>query len=425
MRFALAIALVAGVAGAVVIRERPAREDSRVREGDDESGPPALLLSFASVDGGGMGTACACQDVYAYANGASQLVTTTRTGDAMCSKRGLALAGYSPGDMVTCGTDKPRVEPDDAGVLGLRKEYAPENKLLYSQQFQQTAWSFSTAMTTADSQTAPDNTATGDTLTDSNAGVRQHARQFISSTTNGLWTVSVFVKGGTLTAAGLQVQTGGGSGNATCEYTGLSTTTWTRMVCSVTTSGAHTTINFYLLLGANAAATGTIYAWGAQINQGALTSHIPTGASAVALGFEATSVPYPSGFSGTGCASLKFSPGFTGAITGNGGAYLASDGSDRWLFRDIGVLQGVSAFNGTTQLNSSGSAPYVYDTPVTIKGVYGASTATLTAGAASGTGSYTMGTPGANLFLGGQVSAGNSEGILNRFVIDTSSTGCD
>lgn len=384
-----------------------------------ESAAPALpMFEFAPANSAGMGTACACANI---TGSQGEVVSTTRTGDAVCSKRGLSLTGYTPGDLVICGANLPRVEPDDAGVLGLRKEYTPQNELAYSNNFNNAAWSTSTASAADSGVLTPLNRANGYTVYDSNAGARAYLRQFRPLTTNGTYTVSCFWRSNTLTAAGLQVSVTGGTGTSLCEFTGLSTTTWTRLACSVTTSGSHSNMNLYLYTGASAADTGNAFVSDCQLQAGALSSYIPTeGGSAVQLGFETTTTPTPAGYTGDGCVRFTFSPQFTGGDTT--GTYLVTNATDRWAYR-AGTGQGLTMYNGTQDEGITGTL--VYNTPISAAIKYGATTADIVWGANSGTVTYTSPTPGATLSIGAHAAPGSANGLINRVLIDNSHTWCN
>lgn len=400
---------------------RTYRNDGRVFRNEDPAtvaGSAVVpLFEFAPADGGGMGAACACAAV---TGSQGEVITTTRSGDAVCSKRGLSLTGYTPGDLVICGANLPRVEPDDAGVLGLRLEYQPRNELQYSSQFNASSWQFSTVNRFDAGLMTPLNEANGFTIQDASGATRAALRQYQLLTTNGRYTGSCFVRGRSLTALGLNVSTTGGSGSATCEYTGLSTTEWTRAACSVTTSGSHTAVNLFIYMGAVVGDQGTIDVTGCQLQSGSLSSYIPTQASAVQLGFETDTTPTPAGYTGKGCVKFTYSPQFTGGDTT--GAYLVTGGTDRWAYRP-GTGQGLTMYNGTQEEGITGTL--VYDTPISAVIKHGATTVDLVWGASSGTVTYTAPTPGTTLYIGAHASPASANGIINRVLIDPAHSWCN
>lgn len=413
----LGLALLLAAAGTP--DHRLFRQPNMARGGGDT----AALFEFASPDGGGMGAACACGDLQ---GNRGETVTTSRTGTAICSKKGLTLTGIAPGDFVACAANKPRVEPDGEGYLGLRKEYTPANRILRSQALDNAGvWTASDVTVTANTDVGPDGTTTAETLEDTSAANVGYLEQANADTTTGLHTGSCLVKAGTLTAGSLSLATAGGSGTATCAFSGM-TSTYTRVVCPVTFAGSPTGHTIRVNMGANAAAVGTLIVTDCQLNVGALKSVIPTTASAVALGYEATSVPYPTAFNQRGCAKLMFTPGFDGA-NGGAGFYIGAPvpNNDRLLYRQGGAPTKLGAYNDAVDITTDVAVPYAYGTAVVIKGVFGAVNATLTGGAGTVTAAWVGTTPGNNLHLGSHVSVASAEGIVSRFVVDPDSARCN
>ena len=118
------------------------------------------FFEFAPASGAGMGTACACTTP---TGAKGEALTFTRTGNATCSKQGLATTGIADGDLVVCTANQPRVE-SSGGVLGLRVEGARTNSVLRSQELDNAAWTLDFAgggvipTRTANAATAPDGT---------------------------------------------------------------------------------------------------------------------------------------------------------------------------------------------------------------------------------------------------------------------------
>lgn len=251
------VALLLLAAVSADARGRFERFCGRTTQGRTERGLPcgdsAPAFEFASADGGGMGTACACAPVQS-----NQGVTITwgRASTALCSTKGNTLTGIAPGDIVLCAVDAPRVEPDDDGYLGVRIENEDTNLILRAIEFDDAVWS-ATATVTPDTDVAPDGTTTADTLEDTSAGSSEGISQtFVESGAKG-YANQVFAKAGTLDAIRV-VMTGAGGGSATCTITSLSSTTWTLARCP---AGLTDDVTFEILVGAADADEGTVKVW--------------------------------------------------------------------------------------------------------------------------------------------------------------------
>lgn len=229
-------------------------------------------FELAPQDGAGMGSACACTAVTSAQGGA---VSWTRSGSAYCSKKGNTVTGIAEGDLVYCGNNLPRVEPDSTGTLGFRVEGTRNNNILRSAEFNNAAWTNSVTVT-ANSATAPDGTLTADTLDDTSGGASQSSSQAYISVGALYFVGSVYVKAGSLSAVRVRVS-GSGGGVNTCTASGLSTTTWTRAKCGATLT---TNATITILPGTADADTGTVYVWGAQLETSTSddvnTSYVPT-----------------------------------------------------------------------------------------------------------------------------------------------------
>ena len=78
----------------------------------------------------------------------------------------------------------------------------PVNKLIYTQQFDNAAWTKAQATVTANSSVAPDGTTTADTLLDTAANNIHHINQTVTGTPSGLtYTVSAYLKASALNYA--------------------------------------------------------------------------------------------------------------------------------------------------------------------------------------------------------------------------------
>jgi hypothetical protein len=191
----------------------------------------------------------------------------------------------------------PREWDSSGACQGLLVEEARTNLLTYSTQFDNAAWTKSSATITADNTTGPDGQTTADLLTSTLAGgwVIQAITGVISTT----YTCSCFFKAGTHNIGEIYIG-GGGVGGVDSGYkinlttgeltkngAGSITATatqgpsgWWRLAVTFTTSGADNT--FEPLFRGDENSTGTVYIWGAQLEAGAFaTSPIYTGSASV------------------------------------------------------------------------------------------------------------------------------------------------
>jgi hypothetical protein len=156
--------------------------------------------------------------------------------------------------------------------------YAPENLLLRSQEFNLT-WAANNSMTvTADAVIAPDGTLTADAINfDSNTTSR--IIQFAGSAV--VHTFSVWLRADTNKTVVIATQA---SGSLQVETICNVTTTWQRFSV-VATNWSSGTASFNVRIANNAAGTsGTVYAWGAQLERHtSARTYIPT-TSAAAYG---------------------------------------------------------------------------------------------------------------------------------------------
>jgi hypothetical protein len=249
---------------------------------------PATMGSFAFFEfapqgGAGMGAACACTTP---TGAKGEALTFTRTGDATCSRAGLATTGITDGALSTCTANQPRVEPS-GGVLGLRVEGARTFPLVRFIDFTNAIWSDVGTPTPTTGQTSPWTGAlsTAAVLYDDNDAAAQEGRaQTVTVTASVAHTMHCYVKAGTLTSAAISLD------GTTSTITGLVTTSWN--IIEVTdASSSGTAIVAQILNGSTAAATGTVIWGGCAVEQGSYrTSIMPTVASAMTRNAEAPTV---------------------------------------------------------------------------------------------------------------------------------------
>jgi hypothetical protein len=208
------------------------------------------------------------------------------------------------GLLVPSVTNTPRIEYDASGnLLGLLVEGARTNLCLQSQDIA-TTWTNNRSSESTNSTTAPDGTATADTLIEDNTNGQHYVTQGITVTTNPV-TFTAFFKakertfgllnvfdGTTACAARFDLTLGTVgtvdatlSGSASIQAFGNG---WYR--CRLTVTPAATSCTFQLSMTTSSSGFGYqgdnasgIYVWGAQVEQASFpSSYIPTTTGSVA-----------------------------------------------------------------------------------------------------------------------------------------------
>ena len=232
------------------------------------------FFEFAPASGAGMGTACACTTP---TGAKGEAMTYVRAGNATCSPLGLATTGITNASLVECSANLPRVE-SSGSVLGLRVEGARTNVLTRFIDYANATWADVATPTLTGAQVSPW-TGTYANLAvqfDDNDAVAFEGRtQTVTVTAATQYTMSCFVKAGTLAAWTLSLD------GTTASGTGLSSTTWSRVtVTDASSSGV--AIAAQALNGSVVGDTGTVIWGGCQVETGAYaTSMIPTVAAGV------------------------------------------------------------------------------------------------------------------------------------------------
>lgn len=152
--------------------------------------------------------------------------------------------------------------------------YAPHNLLAYSEEFDNAAWTKNTATVTANAAVAPDGTATADLVTSTGAD-GYFGRGQSGLTGNQQFTASIYLRADADTTVRLYLLEAVG-GSAVQFVDCNVTTVWQRFSVSFTTGAAVTALSTQVG-GASSFGTGeTVYAWGYQLNVGALQPYYTT-----------------------------------------------------------------------------------------------------------------------------------------------------
>lgn len=210
--------------------------------------------------------------------------------------------------IASSGSPRFDYNPNTNESLGLLLEESRTNLAIYSEQFDNAAWTKTRSSLTANAIVSPDGTIdAGKLIEDTTASASHFCNQGMSLTANQSYTLSVFAKAAERTQIVLQTgsvanwaaerQCGFNLSTGTLFSTGLGTSFatitpvgngWYR--CSITAtfgaSNANGNLNILMANNGNFVYTGDgvsgVYIWGAQLENSAfLTSYIPTVASQV------------------------------------------------------------------------------------------------------------------------------------------------
>lgn len=274
----------------------------------------------------------------------------------------------SNGLIQTAAIDTPRFTYAPVGLapLGLLVEPQRINVLRYSEDFTNPVWASGdggAAVVTGDTAIAPTGTQIADTLNDNNGAAvlgRKNGAVVTSSTSQ--YTASVFVKKDTSNCASIRLQLAGGTAvtgelvldttNGVAQWrtgvlgTSFSVTNfgngWFRFTATITDNNSGNTAVSLEVRPAfaatytptiSAAATGSIFVFGAQIEVGATaSSYIPTAASALTRNADSVSMTIPSNVSKL---RYVFDDGTVQDVTVSSGAYTVPTNLNRPIIKAI------------------------------------------------------------------------------------------
>jgi phage-related protein len=180
---------------------------------------------------------------------------------------------YNSAGLVTlAGVNEARYNYDPTNLAAgssLLVEEQRTNLLTYSENFNNSVWvRFGTCTVSPNTTTAPDGTLTADAISiPSSSGIYQQQ----SSVTTGIVTASIWLKG---SVAGSTIKLISNTNlSDPINQTVTLSTSWQRVAVTRTLSAGTTLNNLQL----DTLSAGTVYAWGAQLEQGAFaTSYIPS-----------------------------------------------------------------------------------------------------------------------------------------------------
>lgn len=208
-------------------------------------------------------------------------VPTNGDGDLTFTRASSATRVNSDGEIEVVGSGVPRLDYSQGSCPALLLEPQRTNLVRYSEEFDVSPWAPTSTTVTANTTMSPDGSQTADTLT--TVAIFNNIIQTVSVTQNTTYTFSFYALRGTMTDLKYSVFNLSSSSNIiapTSYYSQTNSSTWSRIVLTFTTPTGCTSINIYPIR--DTGSIGTVYIWGAQLEEGAYaTSYIKTTSATV------------------------------------------------------------------------------------------------------------------------------------------------
>ena len=241
------------------------------------------------------------------------------------------------------GSDLPSGRPCIT-TSGISVESSRTSPLLRSRELNNVAWSdVGAPTTTGDNAVNRNGTLTADTIQDNSAAAFEGRQQTVTVTAATAYVLSCALKAGTATTARLS------NDGTTCDFTGLSSSTWTVASCADASSSGVATVQ-QVLVGNATTVTGTIVVGGCWLEAGTYaTSEIVATSAAATRAGESASVTLSVGVGPSAClaASAAWPSTSVGAVNFLG-LGTAGAGNNMVLYRTSDTAAGYQIGTTTT-----------------------------------------------------------------------------